>query len=118
MVSKFVGPVGKSDISYECPTKNVGVPDQMSDRKKKIMIGRSEIIFFSFTEFNKSPCGLVVIMDRHSCNFCQSEYFFGRPNLFLQKYAEVMNTKSFHFIIFIFNFFLQSFYRFMFVVCC
>ena len=40
VVSKFVGPVGQSDISYECPTKNVGVPDQMSDRnyKKKISI--------------------------------------------------------------------------------
>ena len=35
MVSKFVGPVGQSDISYECPTKNVGVPDQMSDRNYK-----------------------------------------------------------------------------------
>ena len=29
------GPVGQSDISYECPTKNVGVPDQMSDRNYK-----------------------------------------------------------------------------------
>ena len=39
VVSKFVGPVGQSDISYECPTKNVGVPDQMSDRNyKKISI--------------------------------------------------------------------------------
>ena len=35
VVSKFVGPVGQSDISYECPTKNVGVPDQMSDRNYK-----------------------------------------------------------------------------------
>ena len=32
MLSKSVGPVGQSDISYECPTKNVRVPDQMSDR--------------------------------------------------------------------------------------
>ena len=30
---KFVGPVGQSDISYECPKKNVRVSDQMSDRK-------------------------------------------------------------------------------------
>ena len=30
---KYVGPVGQSDISYECPTKNVRVPDQISDRK-------------------------------------------------------------------------------------
>ena len=35
VLSKFVGPVGQSDISYECPTKNVRVPDQMSDRKYK-----------------------------------------------------------------------------------
>ena len=35
VVSKFVGPVGQSDISYECPTKNVGVPDQMSDGNYK-----------------------------------------------------------------------------------
>ena len=35
VVSKFVGPVGQSDISYECPTKNIGVPDQMSDRNYK-----------------------------------------------------------------------------------
>ena len=34
-MSKFVGPVRQSDISYECPTKNVGVPDQMSDRNYK-----------------------------------------------------------------------------------
>ena len=33
VLSKFVGPVGQSDISYECLTKNVRVPDQMSDRK-------------------------------------------------------------------------------------
>ena len=33
VLSKFVGPVGQSDIFYECLTKNVGVPDQMSDRK-------------------------------------------------------------------------------------
>ena len=26
VVSKFVGPVRQSDISYECPTKTVGVP--------------------------------------------------------------------------------------------
>ena len=35
MLSKFVGPVGQSDIFYECPTKNVRVSDQMSDRKYK-----------------------------------------------------------------------------------
>ena len=35
VLSKFVGPVGQSDISYECPTKNVRVPDQISDRKYK-----------------------------------------------------------------------------------
>ena len=35
MLSKFLGPVGQSDISYECPTKNVRVPDQMFDRKYK-----------------------------------------------------------------------------------
>ena len=35
VVSKFVGPVGQSDISYECLTKNVGVPYQMSDRNYK-----------------------------------------------------------------------------------
>ena len=35
VLSKFVGPVGQSDIFYECPTKNVRVPDQMSDRKYK-----------------------------------------------------------------------------------
>ena len=33
VLSKFVGPVGQSDIFYECLTKNVGVPDKMSDRK-------------------------------------------------------------------------------------
>ena len=33
MLSKFVGPVGQSDIFYECSTKNVRVPDQMSDKK-------------------------------------------------------------------------------------
>ena len=32
VVSKFVGQL---DISYECPTKNIGVPDQMSDRNYK-----------------------------------------------------------------------------------
>ena len=32
VLSKFVG---QSDIFYECPTKNVRVPDQMSDRKYK-----------------------------------------------------------------------------------
>ena len=35
VLSKLVGPVGKPDISYECPTKNVRVSDQMSDRKYK-----------------------------------------------------------------------------------
>ena len=35
VLSKFVGPVGQSDISYECPTKNVRVSHQMSDRKYK-----------------------------------------------------------------------------------
>ena len=35
LLSKFVGHVGQSDIFYECPTKNVRVPDHMSDRKKK-----------------------------------------------------------------------------------
>ena len=35
VVSKLVGPVRQSDISSECPTKNVGVPDQMSDRNYK-----------------------------------------------------------------------------------
>ena len=35
MLSKFVGPVGQSDIFYECLTKNVRVSDQMSDRKYK-----------------------------------------------------------------------------------
>ena len=35
VLSKFVGPVGQPDISYECPTKNVRVSDQMSDRKYK-----------------------------------------------------------------------------------
>ena len=35
VLSKFVGPVGQSDISYECPTKNVRESDQMSDRKYK-----------------------------------------------------------------------------------
>ena len=38
VLSKFVGPVGQSDIFYECPTKNVRVPDQMSDKKIKISI--------------------------------------------------------------------------------
>ena len=42
VVSKFVGPVGQSDIFYEhdeCTTKNVGMLDQMSDRNyKKISI--------------------------------------------------------------------------------
>ena len=32
VLSKFVG---QSDISYECPTKFVRVPDQMSGRKYK-----------------------------------------------------------------------------------
>ena len=35
VLSKFVGPVGQSDIYNECPTKNVIVPDQMSDKKYK-----------------------------------------------------------------------------------
>ena len=35
VLSKFVGPVGQSDISYECPTKNIRVSDQMSNRKYK-----------------------------------------------------------------------------------
>ena len=35
VLSKFVGPVGQSDIFYECPTKIVRVLDQMSDRKYK-----------------------------------------------------------------------------------
>ena len=35
VLSKYFGPVGQSDISYECPTKNVRVPDQISDRKYK-----------------------------------------------------------------------------------
>ena len=35
--SKFITPVGQSDIFYECPTKNVRLPDQMSDRKYKNM---------------------------------------------------------------------------------
>ena len=35
VLSKFVGPVGQSDIFYECPTKNVRAPNQMSDRKYK-----------------------------------------------------------------------------------
>ena len=35
VLSKFVGPVGQSDIFYECPTKNVRVADQISDRKYK-----------------------------------------------------------------------------------
>ena len=36
VLSKFVGPVGQSDIFYECPAKNVRVEsDQMSDRKYK-----------------------------------------------------------------------------------
>ena len=33
VLSKFVGPVGQSDIFYERPKKNVSVPDQMSGRK-------------------------------------------------------------------------------------
>ena len=33
MLSKFVGPVGQSDIFYEKMTKNDGVLDQMSNRK-------------------------------------------------------------------------------------
>ena len=35
MLSKFVRPVGQSDIFYECPTKHVRVSDQVSDRKYK-----------------------------------------------------------------------------------
>ena len=35
VLSKFVGPVGQSDIFYECLTKYVRVSDQMSDRKYK-----------------------------------------------------------------------------------
>ena len=35
VLSKFVGPVGQSDIFYECLTKIVRVSDQMSDRKYK-----------------------------------------------------------------------------------
>ena len=35
VLSKFVGPVERLDIFYECPTKNVRAPDQMSDRKYK-----------------------------------------------------------------------------------
>ena len=35
VLSKFVGSVGQLDIFYECPTKNVRVSDQMSDRKYK-----------------------------------------------------------------------------------
>ena len=35
VLSKFIGPVGQSDISHECPTKNVRVPHQMSDKKYK-----------------------------------------------------------------------------------
>ena len=40
VVSKFVGPVGQSDISYECPTKNFGVPDKKCPTEiiKKISI--------------------------------------------------------------------------------
>ena len=33
VLSKFVRPVGQSDIFNECPTKNVRVTDQMSDKK-------------------------------------------------------------------------------------
>ena len=32
---KFIGAVGQSDIFYECPTKNVRVQDQISNRKYK-----------------------------------------------------------------------------------
>ena len=35
VLSKFVGPVGQSDIFYECPTKIVRVSDQISDKKYK-----------------------------------------------------------------------------------
>ena len=35
VLSKFVGPVGQSDIFHECLTRNVRVSDQMSDRKYK-----------------------------------------------------------------------------------
>ena len=35
LLSKYVGPVGLSDIFYKCPTKNVRAPDQMSHRKYK-----------------------------------------------------------------------------------
>ena len=35
VLSNFVGPDGQSDIFYECLTKNVRVPDQMSERKYK-----------------------------------------------------------------------------------
>ena len=36
VLSKFVGPVGQSDIFYECPTKNVRVSDQMSGKNINI----------------------------------------------------------------------------------
>ena len=39
VLSKFVGPVGQSDIFYACPTKNVRVLDQMSGRKYKNPFG-------------------------------------------------------------------------------
>ena len=32
---KFIGVVGQSDIFYECPTKNITVLDQISNRKYK-----------------------------------------------------------------------------------
>ena len=32
VLSKFVGLVGQSDIFLKCPTKNVSLPDQMSDK--------------------------------------------------------------------------------------
>ena len=38
MLSKFTGPVRQLDIFYECPKKNVRVPDQMSDRNKTISV--------------------------------------------------------------------------------
>ena len=52
VVSKFVGPAGQSDISYECPTKNVGVPDQMSDRNYKQEAQRAT---YRAPEYNVPP---------------------------------------------------------------